>query len=164
MDTVSNVVWIFALLIVGRISKKVPHSSLLKLCTMLHIASFIVLTFTTPENGKVMYLLFKLIQVLSASGNAVSINNIIFDIVDREHQTNALSLSGMIIGLISFFTTIAINPFFEYLQENMPTIFGTQLYAQQMLSIITTALLVIVLILWYTIGSRLTVKHSDKEE
>ena len=163
MDTIVNVAWITGLIFVGKISKKLPYSFFMKLSTILYLVSFIVLAFTVPQNGKVMYLVYRIIQVVAGSSNAISVNNIIFDIVDREHQTNALSISGMIIGLISFFTTLAITPLFGYLQTNMATLFGVQLYAQQMLAIIATALLTVVGILWCTIGRSLTVKHPDAD-
>lgn len=160
METAVNVVWIASLLFFGRISKRLPYSFLLKLCAALNFIVYTVLAFTTPSNGTVMYFIYRIIQIISGAASAVSLNNLLFDIIDREHQTNALSLYGIISGLVSFFTTLAITPFFNYLQGHMPTLFGTQLYAQQVLAMITASILIVVNVLWHTIGRSLTVKHD----
>ena len=45
----------------------------------------------------------------------------------------------------------------------MVTLFGVELYAQQVLSMVSVALFVFVNILWYTIGRTLTIKHEANE-
>lgn len=160
METVVNVVWVISLLFFGRISKKLPYSFFLKLCAAIVAVALTVLAFTTPENGKVMYFAYRLILIIYSASSAIAVNNIIFDIVEREHQTNALSISGIVLGLLSFSTTIAVTPLFNYLQENMVTLFGVKLYAQQVLAMISVVLFIIVNILWHTIGRKLTVTHD----
>ena len=162
MDTVVNIVWICSLLLFGRLSKKLPHSFFLKMSAMILLVAFTVLAFTTPSNGKVLYVIYKIIYILYMAANAISANNIIFDIVDREHQTNALSISGIVFGVLSFLTTLTATPLFNYLQEHRVTLFGVELYAQQTLSLIAVALFAVVIVLWYTLGRKRTVKHGDE--
>ena len=163
METVVNVVWIALLLLFGRFSRKLPYSFFQKMCTLILLAAFTVLAFTTPENGKVMYWIYKIIYIAYMAANAISANNIVFDIVDREHQTNALSISGIILGVLSFLTTLATTPLFNYLQSNMSTVFGVNLFAQQVLSILAVIILLAVAILWITIGQKLTVRHDGSD-
>lgn len=66
-----------------------------------------------------------------------SVINLIYDYVSAGRRTCALALQQALAGLAGFLTTSLVSLLVEYIQKNGCEIFGRNIYAQQILSLIS---------------------------
>jgi hypothetical protein len=66
--------------------------------------------------------------------------------VDKEKRVGALAISSTLSGFAGFFTTLLVSPLVTYIQENGNMFLGIPLYAQQLVSLITVLLMVVLLL------------------
>ena len=98
--------------------------------------------FTVPSNGKVMYVIYTVLYSIASAGITSGILNLTYDYVSYQNRTSALALSGAISGIAGFLTTLAVTPLVNYIQNNGNKFLGINIYAQQLLSIISLIFLV----------------------
>lgn len=158
-DIIVNVVWVGALLIFGRMSKKLPYSSVMHASAVIHAISYSVLIFAMPSNGAVIFTLYRALYIIQASGTAVANRSLLFDLVEPTERTSALAIYTMITGVISFAVTVAIAPLFNLLQSSPIKLFGVELYAQQALAIGSLAFMLIANVFWAVFARGLQVEH-----
>lgn len=70
--------------------------------------------------------------------------NLIYDYVTPEERTGALALNQSFSGIAGFLATLALSPVMRIIKQNGNTLFGIPVYAQQLFSLIS---FIIVLIL-----------------
>lgn len=117
----------------GKLADKYSFSNMLILCFALAALSYLINAFAVPNNGKVIYAMYYILNCLAMAGINSSVINLIYDYVEPYQRTSALALKATFSGFAGFFTTLLISPFFAYLQEK-GDFFGLPLYAQQVLS------------------------------
>lgn len=160
IGTVVNIVWIVALLFFGRMSRKFASATFLRITAFLYLIAFTILVFTRPSNGAVTYTAFKIIYIIAGSARAISLHNIVFEVVEEEHRTNALAISGISIGVVSFGATLLATPLFNYLQLHMPIVFGVEVYAQEVMAAISVGLFILLNILWFINRKKFSSRHD----
>lgn len=148
IDVIINVVHIVALAIFGRLSFRRPYRFVLRIGYLLAIGTYASLIFTTASNGVVLFTMYRLFSTLYASATAVSQSNLIFEICPPEERTSAISIYTMVSGTVGFIATLAATPFVNYVQSHGATVFGIDVYAQQILAAVSLGLVIIVNILW----------------
>ena len=82
-----------------------------------------------------------------AGANSALIN-LVYDYVSVDRRSDAIAVTQTIAGIIGFVTTLGVSPLVSYIQKAGNTLFGFNVYAQQVLSAIAfvvTALLVVYL-------------------
>ena len=79
--------------------------------------------------------------------------NLVYDNVDKEKRMSAMALCRAASGLIGFFATLLISPLVAYIQGNGNKFLGLNVYAQQVVSVIS-AIILIVLILYLNLVVR----------
>ena len=97
---------------------------------------------------------YRLINLLTSSSQAVSSTNLVFDIVPARERTAAFALNSAVLGLIGFLTTLAVSPLVDYIQTNGNMFLGFNIFAQQLLAIISAFIIVILVIYYYTCCKR----------
>ena len=153
-DIVMSLLNIPLLYFFGRCSIRKSYSSIMRLSYLFAIAAYICLAFSTKSNGIVVYTLYRIINLLTASSQAVSSTNLVFDVVPANERTAAFALNSAVLGLIGFLTTLAVSPLVDYIQTNGNTFLGFNIFAQQLLAIISAFIIVILVIYYYTYCKR----------
>lgn len=128
----------------GRFADKHSFKKMLTICFCIACASFVVNTFCTPQNGKIVYLIYYVLYAIAMSGINSGAINLVYGCVKKENRIGAFALQQIFSGVAGFLITIIVSPLVEYVQSCNNTIFGITIYAQQILSflafILTTAI------------------------
>ena len=133
---------------IGRLADK-SFTSTLKLCYLFGGLAFLVNIFTVPSNGKLFFTLYYLLHAIGAAGIDNCEMNLAYKMVKEEQKTAALALRVAVSGLVGFLTTLAISPLVSYIQNNGNQIFGLNVYAQQVVSAISSVVVVLMLLYFY---------------
>ncbi|MBQ8432176.1 MAG: MFS transporter [Clostridia bacterium] len=131
---------------IGRYGDKTSFLKMFQVCFSFMALAFGLNVFTTPENGQWMFPLYYLLYALGAAGITSGEINLIYECVDHDHRVGALALKSSLSGVLGFVTTLAVSPLVTYVQSNGNRFLGIPLYAQQLLSAITTLILIGLLI------------------
>ncbi len=143
----------------GKFADKYSFAKMLNICFSIALAGFIVNIFTVPANGKVLYTVYYMLYAVAMAGINSATINLIYDYVDKEKRTGALALKSTICGFAGFFTTLIVSPLVSYLQRNGNRLFGINIYAQQIVSVISAILLVVLLVYLNTTVKQLKLKE-----
>lgn len=160
LDTAVCVMQIGALALFGRLSFRMQHRSLIRLAYVFSAISYTALIFTTTSTGTVLFLVYRIFMMLYSSSMAVSQHNLLFEICPPEERTSAISIFTMTSGLIGFAATVAVTPLFNYMQATGVSIFGINVFPQQVFAALALVLVIIVNVLWNISYNKL---ESDEE-
>jgi len=128
--------------VLARIADKTTFSKMLIICFIIKLLSFAFKVFTVPANGKVFYTIYHLLDAAAMGGINSAQINLIYDYVAPENRKNALALKQTIYGFVGFFTTLAITPFFNFMQKCDMVVMGHKFYAQNILAFISLLIVV----------------------
>ena len=120
----------------GKFADKKGFAVMLRICQCIAALCFLVNVFTTPENGAIMYTIHYVIYAIALGGIGLSQNNLIFEMVEPDLRANAMALNSAISGLVGFLVTLIVSPLVDYIQQNGNQLFGLNVYAQQVVSLI----------------------------
>jgi len=160
LDTAVCVMQIGALALFGRLSFRMQHRSLIRLAYVFSAISYTALIFTTTSTGTVLFLVYRIFMMLYSSSMAVSQRNLLFEVCPPEERTSAISIFTMTTGLVSFAGTVAVTPLFNYMQATGVSIFGINVFPQQVFAALALVLVIIVNVLWNISYNKL---ESDEE-
>ena len=162
-NIITNVVWISGLLIFGRLSTKCPYAAILIGSYALTAVSFIFVAISTPSTGAVTFTVYRCINLLASAACTAGQNNLIFEISPPEERTGALATVTIFTGAANFLSTLALTPLVDYLQGRALTLFGIQIFAQQLLALVAFAISLVVLALFARSYKMLSAggEHSD---
>ena len=130
----------------GKFADKYSFAKMLNICFLIALIGFVINMFTVPSNGKVLYTIHYMLYAIAMAGINSATINLIYDYVDKTKRVGALALKSTLAGFAGFFTTILISPLVSYIQKNGNVFLGMHVYAQQVVSAIAAALLVVLLI------------------
>lgn len=130
----------------GRFADKYSFVNMLNICFIIALLGFAVNIFTVPANGKIFFTIYYVLYAISMAGINSATINLIYDYVDKEKRVGALAISSTLSGFAGFFTTLLVSPLVTYIQENGNIFLGIPLYAQQLVSLITVLLMVVLLL------------------
>lgn len=130
----------------GRFADKYSFVNMLNICFIIALLGFAVNIFTVPANGKIFFTIYYVLYAISMAGINSATINLIYDYVDKEKRVGALAISSTLAGFAGFFTTLLVSPLVTYIQENGNMFLGIPLYAQQLVSLITVLLMVVLLL------------------
>lgn len=139
-------VQIFAVYFFGRYSVRHSYASIMRIAYVFALASFCFVTLSTPSNGKVMFTIYRFINLFFGSASAVSSTSLLFMVVPPQERTSAIAFNTIVTGLIGFLVTLIVSPILTFLQGLEIFVFGMRIFAQQILatvSMIITALLLV---------------------
>ncbi|MBQ2810406.1 MAG: MFS transporter [Clostridia bacterium] len=145
----------------GRYADKFSFAKMLKICFAIAGAGFLVNAFCRPENGYVVYTIYYVLYAIAMGGINSALINLCYDYVEPQKRTDALAVSLAISGVCGFLATLAVSPLVSYIQNNNDTLFGIQIYAQQVLSII--AFLMTMLTMLYVSISLAKIKKQQEK-
>jgi hypothetical protein len=127
------------------------------------VIAYVVMMFTVPQNGRVMFVIYSVINLIGSSAVVIG-KNLLYDIVDVKDLTTAIAINTVLSGAITFIATLVVSPLFNYIKEtSASTIFGVTVYAQQIQSAITVLIGIFLIIFLYT-GFTNTVSGDNSQK
>ena len=146
-----NMLAVFA---AGKYSTKHSYSSIFKLSFVFALICFGIITFTNASNGYVLFTIYRVVNLLFGATLGVSSTSLIFAVVKDGERTSAIAFKSIITGLFGFVTTLIVSPIFTKLQNASITVFGINLFAQQILAFISFAITALLLIYYQFIADK----------
>jgi Na+/melibiose symporter-like transporter len=146
----------------GKFADKYSFAKMLNICFLIMLVGFGINIFTVPENGKVFYTIYYMLNAVAMAGINSAVINLIYDYVDKEKRVGALALKSTLAGFAGFFTTLIVSPLVSYIQSNGNRFLGLNVYAQQVVSAIAVILLIVLIIYLNLVVGRIKDKRVDK--
>ena len=121
----------------GKFADRYSFAKMIRICFLIAAAGFGVNAFTVPENGKILFTIYIVLNAVAMAGINSSLINLCFDYIEFEKRSDVLALCQASSGVIGFISTLIMSFFVDRIQTNGGiTIFGKTLYAQQFTSIV----------------------------
>jgi MFS family permease len=130
----------------GKFADKYSFAKMLNICFIIMLVGYAINIFTVPDNGKIFYTIYYMLNAVAMAGINSAVINLIYDYVDKEKRIGALALKSTIAGFAGFFTTLAVSPLVSHIQECGNMFLGMNVYAQQVVSAIAAILLVVLIV------------------
>ena len=145
---------------IGRFADKHSFTKMLTLTFGIAAVGFLVCGFAVPSNGKIVFTAYSVLHAIALAGiNGGSIN-LIYEYVESENKTGALAFSFAASGLFGFLTTLVASKLVSFIQAHGFSIFGINLYAQQVVSFIAAFIVILIIIYLNTVVKGLN-KRKD---
>lgn len=132
--------------LLGKFADRHSFASMLNICFVVVAVAFGVNVFTVPENGKVFFTIYYVLFAVAMAGINSSAINLIYDYVEPQKRTVALAFSQSISGIVGFLATYFAGFLVEWIQENGLVVFGRNIYAQQVMSLLGVVCVLIALL------------------
>ena len=145
---------------IGRFADKYSFCKMLYICFGIEALAFLTAIFISPSNGKVMYIVYYALYCIGCAGINSSIINLIYDYVDNDKRTGALALVNTASGVAGFLATLTVSPLVSYIQENGNSIFGMNIYAQQLLSVFSLIIVGVIILYLLLVVSKMKKRQN----
>ena len=156
---VLNILQMVVVYFFGRYSVRHSYSSILRISYVFASVAFLFVALSTPQNGYVVFTLYRLVNVFYGAANAVSATSLLFNIVPPNDRTSAIAVNTIISGATGFCVTLIISPILNLLQSLNISLFGIQIYAQQILAL-ASLVLTLVILLYYQLVCHKHLKNN----
>lgn len=133
-------------LVFASIADKRSWTTMLSICFVIAAASFGINIFTTPENGKVMFLIYSIVFSVASAGLGSGLYNILFDFVPQSDRAAGLGIKNTFGGITALLASMAGSAILSHIQSNGNMLFGIHIYAQQVLSAIAFVIMIVLCI------------------
>ena len=121
----------------GKYAARKSFAAMTEKCLIfLGIAQLCAL-FAVPSNGVIMFALYYFFYGVAMGGINSALINLIFDYVAPEKRSDSLAITQAASGLVGFLTTVCLSPLVTLVQDSNNTIFGVNIYAQQLCTLIS---------------------------
>ncbi len=130
----------------GRFADRKSFATSMILCMGVVALSFGINIFTVPSNGYILFTLFSVLHAISMAGINSGLTNLVYDYVPHEQRVAALALQNSIAGVVGFGATCLAGVLVDHIQENGNVFLGMNLYAQQVVSALSFAVSIIILL------------------
>ncbi len=135
----------------GKYADKHSWEKMLRICVIIASIGFFINTFSTPETGKITYTIYYMIFAISMAGINSGILNLTFDYVKEENRSVAIGWKSAIGGVAGFLTSCIESVFIQKIESNGNQILGIIVYPQQILSLISSVILIILALYLYKV-------------
>lgn len=142
----------------GKFADKYSFCKMLYICFSIEAVAFAINIFTVPSNGKVLFTIYSIIHAIGQAGINSAIINLAYDYVSDDQKTGAVALVNTFSGFAGFLTTLALSPLVDRIQKNGNKLFGINMYAQQLLSLVSLVGTIVILIYLVTVISKIPSK------
>lgn len=149
---------------IGKFADKHSFCKMLYICFGIEAIAFAINIFTVPANGKIFFTAYNIIHAIGQAGINSAIINLAYDYVEDNQKTGAVALVNTFSGFAGFFTTLALSPLVAYIQNNGNKLFGINMQAQQLLSLVSLIFTIVILIYLFTVISKIPSKRERKSE
>ncbi len=126
--------------VMGKLADRFGWRVNMMICFFFAILSYGIMVICTPQNGSVTYLLHNVFFGVAMAGLNSGFYNVYFDYVPVADRTSTLGVKAAVCGVIGFTATSVASAFLAKIQSTGFEISGTPIYAQQVLSTVSTLL------------------------
>lgn len=138
----------------GRFSDKYTFAKGIQLGFMLAAASFLTITFTTPQT-RYLIIIYTFLQCICQAAISQNMNNITYSYIPIEYYVQATAIKNSVGGMCGFVASIFASRLLEHIQSEGNILFGIHIYGQQVLSFISLLLIsCAVLLTHFVIGKQ----------
>lgn len=130
---------------IGRFSDKTSFATGITLGLAIMAAGYIFIVFSTPHLWW-MVVIYQVLYNISVAATNQNLLNATYSYVDKDHFVQAVSIKNCLSGVLGFVVSLGASAILKAIQESeigMFTLFGFDLYAQQVLAIIAFVLTVV---------------------
>ena len=142
------------------IADKRSWTTMLSICIVIATLGFGVNIFTTPSNGKVMFMVYSVINSIAMAGLNSGLWNILFDFVPASDRAAGLGINNTFGGITALIASLVGSAILSHIQGNGNMLFGFHVYAQQVLSAIAFVILIGLCIYMRAVIAKMK-KHTD---
>ena len=162
ISIVGVVARIIASPLMGRISDKKSFSFTMILCTVLLGIAFIGAAFAAPGSARWIYLVYVIFYGFSTAGLNSGLLNLVYDYVAPADRAAALGIKNACGGFVGFIGSLGAGAILAKIQDaGGLKVFGTTLYAQQVLAIFSA--LIIPLFIFYIVKVIVPMQRVDRD-
>ncbi len=130
----------------GKYADKKTFAVMIEKCFIFLALGQLSIIFAFPATGKIMFVLYYILNGIALGGINSALINLIFDYVPIDKRSDSLAITQATAGLIGFLTTLCVSPLVSYIQRNNNSILGLPIYAQQFVSIIALIFTVLTIV------------------
>lgn len=146
LTTLSSIARIFASPLLGKIADKNSFATSMTVAFSLAGLGFLAMVFTTPET-KWLYVAYACLYGFAMAGINSGVINLVYDYVEQRDRATAMGAKNAIGGILSFFVALLSGAIMTKIQKSGGfRIFGITMYAQQILSLLSAAAVVILIV------------------
>ena len=146
LTTVSSIARILASPILGRIADKHSFATSMTVAFILAGLGFLAMVFTSPET-RWLYIAYACFYGFAMAGINSGVINFVYDYVEHQDRATAMGVNSALGGILSFFVALLSGAIMSAVQKRGGfNIFGANLYAQQVLSILSCIAVVILIV------------------
>lgn len=127
----------------GSYADRKSFAAMIKLCFLIMCFGFVFAVFCTPQNGRVFFTVYSILQAVAMSGINSALINLVFDNVPSEKRADSLAISQALSGIAGFIATVSVSLLVTHIQKNGNRLFGINVYAQQVTAFIALVFTII---------------------
>ena len=129
----------------GRFADKHSRSKALILAMLMAAVSFAVNVFTTPDSRSLI-IVHTLLYHACFAGIGVNMLNIVYSFVPGEYFVEVSAIKNCVGGVCGFLASMVAGRFVDYVIGKGNQLFGMEIYAQQILSLVSVIVIVIAIL------------------
>lgn len=145
----------------GRFADQKGWRPLLALCIGVSAVGFITMSFASPAM-RVLFIAGQILYCMAMAGINGGISNITYDYIDKEHFSMALGTRQAVSGIVGFLASLLGSAVVTKVQAAGNTVFGTTIYAQQLLAAAAAVIMVIAVIYLSTAIKRMPLEENKR--
>jgi len=119
---------------------------MIRKCLLVLGLSYLFAACAIPTNGKIMFALYYGFHGMALGGINSALINLVFDYVSVEKRSDSLAICQAASGVAGFLATLAASPLIAHIQAHENHLFGIHVYAQQLVSGIAFAVVIVAII------------------
>lgn len=151
----ANVIRILLTKPFGKFGDKYSFNKLLFISLILYLLSYVVLMFTVPSNGLIMYAIYIVLSYVGGIGTSTCQLNLIYDQVKVEDRSGAYAFNRMFLGFAGFIAVLIVSPLYEFIGDSGLALTNNfTLYPLPMMAFISFIVTLVVLIVMYFVNFR----------
>jgi MFS family permease len=118
----------------GKFADRQSFAKMTEKSLLVLALSYVFLAFATPTNGRVMVLLYYIAHGVALGGMNSALTNLVYDYASLEKRADSLAICQAASGVSGFLITLLVSPLVALIQANGNSLFGINIYAQQLLA------------------------------
>lgn len=129
----------------GRYSDKKSFAKGFELALWIEAVAFFICIFTTKSTWYLI-IIYSVLRACATAGTNANSYNIVYSYVDSKYIVQAMAIKNCIGGLFGFGASLLGGMILDYVQKNGNSLFGLNVYGQQVLTAISFVVIVISII------------------
>ena len=125
----------------GKFSDKRTFAVGIKWAGIISAGAYFINIFATPKTWWLI-IIYTVLYNVSLAGQSQNFYNITYSYVDKKYIVQAMAIKNSIAGVVGFVVSIYAGKLLGYIQENDNMFMGMHVYGQQLLSAISCAILI----------------------